>query len=184
MEHRGPDPRKPESRTVTMADIKLKQEIEDDLRWNPRVHENRIGVRVDHGRVSLVGEVDTYLEKWAAEETVRRVGDVHPAGEALIVSLAQGQLQLDRQIAEAALNALKWDVWGLEGVTVEVHRGQVTLGGQVHWNFERQSAERAIRPLPGVVGVTNSIRIRSLSPAGPRVRATRRDRVRPALVQA
>lgn len=169
---------------MTVADTKLKREIEDDLRWNPQVHETRIGVRVDQGRVFLAGEVETYLEKWAAEETVRRVGGVHPAGEALMVKLAQGQPHPDRQIAEAALKALKWDVWGLEGVTVEVQRGRVVLAGQVHWNFERESAERAIRPLAGVVGVTNSIRVPSRSPAGPRARAARRDLVRPVLEPA
>ena len=35
--------------------------------------------------------------------------------------------------------------------------GWITLDGQVAWNFEREEAAKAVRRLPGVVGVTNLI---------------------------
>jgi osmotically-inducible protein OsmY len=43
----------------------------------------------------------------------------------------------------------------------------VTLEGQVSWRFQRNAAERAVRNLAGVVGVTNDITVGSpgVSPA-------------------
>jgi osmotically-inducible protein OsmY len=150
----------PGERIVNKADSKLKQAIEEDLRLDPRVAAAQVTVRVDHGAVSLKGKVATYPEKWAAEQAVWRVAAVDAAAGGLTVSIPAALLHRDAELAEAALNALKWDVWGLEGVTVQVHQGRILLDGQVRWAFERASAERAVRSLPGVVSVDNAIRIK------------------------
>jgi len=41
-----------------------------------------------------------------------------------------------------------------------VDHGWVTLQGEVEWDFQRRSAENAIRPLVGVVGITDEIKLR------------------------
>ena len=48
------------------TDFQLKTDIEDELRWDPKVNAAQIGVSVDRGVVSLLGAVDTYAEKLAA----------------------------------------------------------------------------------------------------------------------
>jgi osmotically-inducible protein OsmY len=64
----------------------------------------------------------------------------------------------DTDIVKAALHALEWDVWiPRNRVTVTVKDAWVTLEGEVAWNFERKEAARVVRPLKGVIGVTNSI---------------------------
>jgi osmotically-inducible protein OsmY len=50
---------------MTKTDLKLKQDIEAELRWDPKINAAQIGVSVDKGVVSLLGAVDTYPEKWA-----------------------------------------------------------------------------------------------------------------------
>jgi BON domain len=37
------------------TDLVLKQDIEDELRWDPRINEAHIGVTVDKGAVKLMG---------------------------------------------------------------------------------------------------------------------------------
>ena len=48
-----------------------------------------------------------------------------------------------------------------EKVKVSVSKGWVTLEGEVDWQFERDDAERVVRRLTGVRGVTNLIKVRS-----------------------
>jgi len=40
---------------------------------------------------------------------------------------------------------------------VKVQQGWVTLTGNVGWHFEREDAERDIRALSGVIGVSNQV---------------------------
>ncbi|MEO6210761.1 MAG: BON domain-containing protein [Gemmatimonadaceae bacterium] len=66
----------------------------------------------------------------------------------------------DSEIAASAMSAVKWDVWGPGSITAKVHKGSITLEGHVEWNFQRDSAERAVRYLSGVVSVFNNINLK------------------------
>jgi osmotically-inducible protein OsmY len=142
------------------TDMQLKQDIEDELRWDPKINAAQIGVTVNKGVVTLLGDVDTFAEKWAAEDATRRVGGVRTVAQDLKVKVLEGDKRDDSEIASAVQNALKWDVFVPERVTARVSNGYVTLEGQVAWNYERDSAEKAVRYLTGVVGVGNDITIK------------------------
>jgi osmotically-inducible protein OsmY len=43
---------------------------------------------------------------------------------------------------------------------VKVERGWVTLDGTVHWQFQKAAAERALRGLTGVKGISNFVVVR------------------------
>jgi len=49
---------------MTKTDIQLKQDIEQELAWDPKVNAAQIGASVDKGAVSLLGTVDTYAQKF------------------------------------------------------------------------------------------------------------------------
>ncbi len=147
------------------TDIQLKQDIENELLWDPKVNAAQIGVSVDKGAVSLSGAVDNYAEKWAAEDATKRVSGVRTVAQDLTVKVLGYHQHTDSEIAEAALSALKWDVWVPESVTAKVEKNRITLEGQVQWNFQRESAERAVRYLTGVTGVSNAITIKSSASA-------------------
>ena len=53
----------------------------------------------------------------------------------------------------------------LESVRLTVDHGWVTLQGDVEWDYQRRSVEKAIRPLMGVVGISNEITLRSVAKA-------------------
>lgn len=57
-------------------DQQLKSDVIAELAWTPAVNATNIGVAVKNGIVTLSGEVDTYLQKQAAERAVRRVSGV------------------------------------------------------------------------------------------------------------
>src|ERR1700689_1355898 len=144
---------------MTKTDLKLKQDIEAELRWDPKINAAQIGVSVDKGVVSLLGAVDTYPEKWAAENATKRVSGVRTVAQDLTVKILVDHKRSDSEIAGATQNALKWDVFVPPSVTAKVQEGAVTLEGEVTWNYQRDAAERAIRHLAGVVAVYNSVTV-------------------------
>jgi osmotically-inducible protein OsmY len=148
------------------TDLKLKQDIEEELRWDPRVNAAQIGVSVDKGAVSLLGAVDTYAEKRAAEDATKRVFGVRTVAQDLTVKILAEHERTDSDIAGAVQSALQWDVFVPKTVTAKVHGGRVTLEGQVPWNYQRDAAERSVRYLAGVVSVSNSITLEPQASAG------------------
>lgn len=143
------------------TDQQLQSDVSAELAWDPTVTPARVGVAVRNGVVTLSGEVDTYLQKRAVERAVRRVAGVRGIALDLAVALAPGHERSDAQIAEAAVNALRWhSLVPDDKVKAEVENGWVTLTGEVDWGYQSASAEQSVRPLVGVRGVSNQIRLK------------------------
>ncbi len=143
-------------------DDRLREQVLDELRWDPSVDATHIGVAVNSGVVSLTGHVKTVAEKHAAEEAVTRVKGVRGVAEELTVQLPSDLRITDEDIAAAAVNRLAWDVSiPKEAIKVEVEQGWLTLVGTVDWHYQRVAAENAVRFLSGITGVTNRITIRA-----------------------
>jgi osmotically-inducible protein OsmY len=144
----------------------LESEVLDELEWEPSVKAAEIGVAVDDGVVTLTGFVDSYAEKLAAEDAVKRVTDVRGVANELVVRLPALRERTDTDLARAAINALEWDVFvPFDSVKVTLENGWVTLDGQVERQFQRQAAENAVCHLAGVKGVRNLISIKSKATA-------------------
>ena len=71
-----------------MNDKLLRQDVIDELDFEPRVESVNIGVTVDGGVVTLTGHVPNYSQKCAAEEAVKRVKGVRGIAEELKVQFA------------------------------------------------------------------------------------------------
>jgi len=141
------------------TDVQLKNEVEQELSWDPRVNAAQIGVSVEQGSVSLRGSVDTYAAKWAAEDAVKRIDGVYAVAQDLTVKLAGEHSRDDSEIAAAIQRLFEWNVSIPKTIKAEVRDGSVTLNGSARSNHERQAAERAVRNLIGVVSVFDSIEI-------------------------
>jgi osmotically-inducible protein OsmY len=149
------------TRTITKTDEEIQRDILDELRWDARVQPNEIGVAVKDGIVTLSGWVNSYGKKWAAEEAAHRVLGVKAVANDIEVRLPTSAERTDADIAAAARNALEWDsIVPADRIKVTVSKGWVTLDGEVQWNFEREDAERVVRRLSGVRGVSNLITVR------------------------
>ena len=142
------------------TDQQLRRDVEDELSWDPRISDAEIGISAKDGVVTLSGFVKSYAQRLAAEHAAERVSGVRAVAEELHVKLP-GTIDLsDTDIAHRAVNAMKWDVEVPDAkIKARVDKGWITLEGEVDWNFERQAAERAVRYLTGVKGVSNQIRI-------------------------
>lgn len=141
-------------------DMQIKQDVEEELRWDPTVNAARIGVTVQNGAVALFGRVETYAEKWFAEDAARRVAGVRTIAQDLEVAIREEHRRSDVEIAATVESALRWDVLVPRSVIATVEGGAVALEGEVQWKFQREAAERLVRNLAGVVAVHNYVTVR------------------------
>lgn len=140
------------------TDMELKQLIDEELDWDPRVAAAGIGVEVHQGIVTLSGHVGTYAEKIAAETAAERISGVK--GVVVKLEVTPKSTLGDEAVALAARNALQWYVHvPAENLHVEIEKGWITLRGTVQWGFQRRAAENAVSHICGVVGVSNLIRV-------------------------
>jgi osmotically-inducible protein OsmY len=153
--------------TETRSDAVIQGDVLAELKWDARVMPNEIGVIVKDGIVTLTGWVDSYTKKWAAEEAAHRVRGVKAVANDIEVRLAATAERTDADIAEAVVRALEWDALiSVDKLDVTVSKGWVTLKGQVEWQYQKQDAERVVRRLSGVKGVTNLMTVKpSVTPS-------------------
>jgi osmotically-inducible protein OsmY len=117
----------------------------------------QVGVSATNGVVKLTGTVASYAEKWAVERATQRVQGVKGIAEEITVKLSGTHARTDTEIAEAAVNSLRWHVWVPSEIQPTVAHGRVTLKGSVNWEYQRSAARDAVCFMPGVKGVTNDI---------------------------
>jgi osmotically-inducible protein OsmY len=118
--------------TETRTDTEIQSDVLAELKWDARVMPNEIGVAVKDGIVTLMGWVDSYAKKWAAEEAAHRVRGVKAVVNDIEVRLPAFAERSDADIAAAAVRALESDaVVPIEKIDVTVSKGWVTLKGEV-----------------------------------------------------
>lgn len=150
------------------SDEEIQRDVLEELKWDARVQPNEIGVAVKDGVVTLTGWVDSYLKKWAAEEAAHHVRGVKAVANDIEVRLPSESTRTDADIAAAAARALEWDALvPLEKVKVTVSKGWVTLEGEVEWEYQKEDAERVVRRIAGVRGVTNLLIVRPKTKPAP-----------------
>jgi osmotically-inducible protein OsmY len=145
------------------TDAELQQDVMNELKWEPTIKAAEIGVGVKDGVVTLSGSVDSYAKKWAAERTAARVFGVKAVAEELQVRLPSSFERSDGDIAQAAANALQWNIWithVIRRIKVAVENGWITLSGDVDWWYQKEAAGDMVRNLIGVRGLSNDIAIK------------------------
>jgi osmotically-inducible protein OsmY len=144
------------------TDKQLKNDILAELRWEPSVNAEQIGVEVKDGVVTLAGHVYSYVEKWAAEEAAQKVSGVRALAVEIDVNLPGLSQRNDADIAGSVQSVLEWTTYlPKDSIKIQVEGGWVTLSGDVEWEYQRRAAVDAVRHLMGVKGISNDILIES-----------------------
>ena len=143
------------------TDAQLQEDVIEELKWDPKLNAAEIGVAVKNGIVILSGHVDNYTKKLAAEEAVKRMKDVKGIAEEITVQLSFDGKRTDEELAQAAVNALKWNnAVPDQNIKVEVEKGWLTLEGHLDWQFQKDAATNAVKDIIGLKGVTNLLTIK------------------------
>lgn len=141
------------------TDLQLEHDVEQELAWDPRVNAAHVRVAVDGGAVTLLGTVDNLVERSAAEAATKRVAGVRAVAQELAVNVLSKHTRSDDEIATGISQVLEWNILVPRTITAKVERGVVTLEGEAAWNFQCAAAERAIRPIVGVVMIRNAVKL-------------------------
>ena len=141
-----------------MNDSVLRQDIIDELEFEPSIDAADIGVAVENGVATLTGHVPTYAQKATIEDVVRRVAGVKGIAQEIEVRPFGANQTADDEIAKRALYMINWNTAvPKNAVQVKVQKGWVTLTGNVEWHYQKIAAGNAVRGLAGVSGVSNII---------------------------
>ena len=143
--------------SLTDTDIQVRNAVLRQLEWDPEFDAGAIGVAAKNGTVTLTGYIDTYSGKLAAERAAKRVRGVRAVANDIDV-----RLMLDRTDADIAADVAR--VLELRStipnsVQAAVHKGHVTLTGNVAWLFQKRDAEKALRHIRGIRHVLNHITV-------------------------
>lgn len=143
------------------TDSEIERDVKTELGWNPDLNSTDIAISVKNGVVTLAGFVPRYIDKYEAEKAAKRVSGVLAVANDIEIRLPAIDQRPDPEIARDAVAAIKNQLpFSYEQIKAVVRNGWVTLEGDVEWQHQRQTAERAVRPLKGVKGIINDIKIR------------------------
>jgi len=143
------------------TDSQLQQDVSAELTWEPSVNAAQIGVAVHDGVVTLSGHVDSFGEKWHAEQAAQAVSGVKALAVEIDVKLPGSSGRNDADIARTAENVIAcMSQLPKDAIKVMVEGGWITLSGEVDWQFQRQSAAAAVRYLMGTTGVSDQVVIK------------------------
>jgi osmotically-inducible protein OsmY len=140
----------------------LQKDVQDAIKWEPLLNAAEIGVIARNGVITLTGTVDSYAKKLEAEDAAKNVGGVKAVVEKIDIRFSGTLRKDDSEIATEVVNALTAN-WGVpkDKVHIKVEKGWVNLEGEVQWDYQKEAAKNAVKNLAGVLGVTNSITIKS-----------------------
>lgn len=142
------------------TDAEIKQDILEELRYQPNIDETQIGVIVEDGVVTLSGVVNEYYKKAIANKAAKSIAGVKAVAEDIEVKYGDEYKKTDKEIAKAAVNALEWNASvPKDKVMVFVEDGYIYLTGNVGWDYQRNAAKRTVQYLMGVKGVINNIEV-------------------------
>ncbi len=143
------------------SDTELKEAVLNELKWDPSIDASRISVSIEDGIATLGGEVDSNAEKATALHVASKVLGVRGVADEIKVRLPDSKERTDADLARSAANALAWTAAvPPDRIKATVQNGGLTLQGEVNWQFEKDTAEVAVRSLPGIVSISNEIIVR------------------------
>jgi osmotically-inducible protein OsmY len=143
------------------SDSEIERDVREELKWDPDLRADDIAVSVKSGVVTLTGFVPSYTDRLEAEAAAKRVSGVLAVANDIEVRLPAIDQRPDPDIARDAVAALKAQLpISYDKIKIIVKDGWITLEGQAEWQYQKSTAEIAVRKIKGVKGVTNVISVK------------------------
>jgi osmotically-inducible protein OsmY len=143
------------------SDSEIERDVKEELKWDPDLYADNIAISVKNGVVTLAGFTPSYTDRLEAEKAAKRVAGVHAVANDIEVRLPAIDQRPDPDIARDAVAALKAELpISHDRIKVIVKDGWITLEGAVEWQYQKTTADSAVRKVKGVKGVTNVITVK------------------------
>lgn len=112
-----------------MLNDHLRHDVEEELRYEPRVDDRAIAVAAADGEVTLRGTVGSFRERREAVHATKRVLGVNKVHDGLHVRLLDTDRRSDADLRGAVLQALMLDSLVPSTIDARAKDGTVTLTG-------------------------------------------------------
>jgi osmotically-inducible protein OsmY len=148
-----------------MSNDELQRTITEELIWDPKVDSNAIAVSAEEGVVTLRGTVGSLREKREAKKDAERVHGVKHVDNKLDVQIMSDERRANADLRGDILHALTLNTLVPTTIDAGVADGFVTLTGTANWQFQRDEAEFVASNVPGVISVTDEVRLVAPGPS-------------------
>ena len=138
------------------SDTDIARSIELVLKWNASIPADAVRVTVDHGWVTLQGEVEWNHQRFSAESVIRPLMGVVGISSELKLKTKVLAADLSRKIEDALRRQALREA---QHIHIAVAGDTVTLTGKVHSWQERQAAQGVAWSAPGVKTVVNELQV-------------------------
>lgn len=138
------------------ADDEIAARALDIISWDTALPDAAIDVKVEHGCVTLTGEVPWHFQRLAAEEAVQKLGGVTEVRNLLTIRPTAHVSDIKDRIERALERQAEMDA---AAITVLVSGQSVTLEGQVRAVSEQNLATQTAWSVPGVGQVRNRLTV-------------------------
>lgn len=138
------------------SDAEIAKRILDLFAFDVTVPDDKLSVKVEHGWVTLSGNVDWHYQREAARNDAGRVTGVIGISNLIEVRRVPTAFDVKQRIVDAFKRAADTDAGAIDVVT---DGSVVRLAGRVHSLHERQVAERAAWAAPGVTRIEDHITV-------------------------
>jgi osmotically-inducible protein OsmY len=143
------------------SDSEIERDVREELKWDPDLDASDIAVSVKDGVVTLAGFTPSYADRLEAEAAAKRVAGVLAVANDIEVRLPAIDQRPDPDIARDAVAALKAELpISYDRIKLTAKDGWITLEGAVEWQYQKTTAENAVRRVKGVKGVTNVVTVK------------------------
>ena len=140
-------------------DESLRDKVIAKLTQEPQIGASEIGVTASERVITLSGYADTETEKQLAETIAMQVSGVR--GLANELEIKPFTILTDTDLAKTVLHALESEhALDAKGISIVVDDGWLTLEGEVAEEKQKLNAEKTVRDLSGIRGVTNQILVK------------------------
>lgn len=138
------------------SDTELAQLLQTSLQAQALVPASRISLKVEHGWVTLSGEVDWDYQRSNAERTVHQTLGVVGVSNRITLKPRTMPTDVSNRIKDALARQAEREARAIE---VSIAGSTATLRGTVHSWAERNAAQGAAWSAPGVTLVVNELRV-------------------------
>jgi osmotically-inducible protein OsmY len=137
-------------------DNEIATEILNAWKWNWRIPNNKVKVKVENGWVTLEGELEWNSQKDAAKDSIKNLMGVIGVSNNITIR-SETHDEIEKKSIE---NALKRN-WSIndKDITVKVSAHKVTLTGAVSSWYQKDEAGRIAWNAPGVWFIDNELEI-------------------------
>lgn len=142
----------------TYSDQAIAEHVANVMDWDAVVPKGAVKARVEDGWVTLSGETRWNYQRFAAEQSVKRLHGVRGVTNSIVVTPDVHPIDVKKRIEEALERQAVIDA---DRVRITVDGDRVRLDGKVRAWFEREAIEKAVWAAPGVKLVDDRVTVGS-----------------------